>query len=234
VVVCESTYADVTHEERRSVEERFVESVERTLWEGGTVVVPAFAIGRTQELMLVCAAHDIPCYVDGMGKEVTEMLRQYPGFVRDADALRRAKSHARFVTGRDGQRKRITDQKAAIITTSGMLSGGPAMTYIPQIRANPTNKITMTGYQVEGTPGRDLIESGRAEIDGRVMPVSAQVEQYDFSAHADRGGLLDFLDSYRDTTVLVNHGDRCEQFAAELQEADIEATAPEIGSVQTI
>ena len=110
-----------------------------------------------------------------------------------------------------------------------MLSGGPAMTYIPQIRANPTNKITMTGYQVEGTPGRDLIESGRAEIDGRVMPVSAQVEQYDFSAHADRGGLLDFLDSYRDTTVLVNHGDRCEQFADELAGSGYDASAPAVG-----
>ena len=120
-VVCESTYSDVTHEDRATVEERFAESVKTTLWEGGTVVVPAFAIGRTQEMLLICEAYDIPCYVDGMGKGVTEMLRRQPEFVRDPDALRRAKSHARFVTGRDGQRKRITDQKAAIVTTSGML-----------------------------------------------------------------------------------------------------------------
>jgi putative mRNA 3-end processing factor len=230
VVVCESTYSDVEHEDRRDVEARFARSVERTLWEGGTVVVPAFAIGRTQELLLVCEAHDIPCYVDGMGKRVTEMLRGYPEFVRDAEALRRAKSHARFVTGRDGQRKRITDQKAAIVTTSGMLSGGPAMTYIPEIRANPTNKITMTGYQVAGTPGRSLVETGSAEIDGRVMPVSAQVEQYDFSAHADRSGLRAFLDSYRDTPVLVNHGDRCVAFADELASDGIEASAPRVGA----
>ncbi|MFB6156733.1 MAG: MBL fold metallo-hydrolase [Haloferacaceae archaeon] len=231
VVVCESTYSDVEHEDRGAVEERFARSVETTLWEGGTVVVPAFAIGRTQEMLLICEAHDIPCYVDGMGKQVTETLRQYPGFVRDAEALRRAKSHARFVTGRDGQRKRITDQKAAIITTSGMLSGGPAMTYIPEIRSNPVNKVTMTGYQVEGTPGRDLVETGRAEIDGRVMPVSARVEQYDFSAHADLDGLRDFLDSYRDATVLVNHGDRCEAFAEELRVDGYDAAAPEVGAV---
>ena len=229
VVVCESTYSDVDHESRGTVEQRFVESVETTLWEGGTVVVPAFAIGRTQELLLVCAAHDIPCYVDGMGKEVTEMLTRYPDYVRDHEALRRAKSHARFVTGRNGQRKRIAKENAAIVTTSGMLSGGPAMTYIPEIRSNPMNKLTMTGYQVEGTPGRELLERGSAEIDGRVMPVSAQVEQYDFSAHADHDGLRRFLESYTDATVLVNHGDRCEAFAAELRKAGFDAAAPAVG-----
>jgi len=234
VVVCESTYSDVEHEDRQSVEERFVESVRTTLWEGGTVVVPAFAIGRTQELLLICDAYDISCYVDGMGKQVTEMLRQHPGFVRDADALRRAKSHARFVTGRDGQRKRIAQQQAAIVTTSGMLSGGPAMTYIPEIRSNPTNKITMTGYQVEGTPGRDLLETGSAEIDGRMLPVAARVEQYDFSAHADRDGILAFLDDYRDSRVLVNHGDRCPAFAAELREDGYDARAPDLGETVTV
>ncbi|WP_049902178.1 MBL fold metallo-hydrolase [Halococcus agarilyticus] len=231
VVICESTYSDVAHEDRAVVEERFVESVRRTLWEGGTVVVPAFAIGRTQELLLVCEEYDIPCYVDGMGQRVTEMLRQYPEFVRDADALRRATSHARFVTGRDGQRERIAEQSTAIVTTSGMLSGGPAMTYIPAISGHPVNKITLTGYQVEGTPGRDLLDTGSAAIDGRRMPVSAQVEQYDFSAHADRQGLFDYLDSYRDSRVLVNHGDRCEAFAAELRDDGFDAAAPALGDV---
>ena len=234
VVLCESTYSDVDHEPRETVEDRFVRSVEETLWDGGTVVVPAFAIGRTQELLLVCDAHDIPCYVDGMGKRVTEMLLRHPEFVRDADALRQAKSHARFVTGHDGQRKRITEQRAAIVTTSGMLSGGPAMTYIPEIRSNPTNKITLTGYQVEGTPGRRLLETGSAEIDGRMMRVAARVEQYDFSAHADRSGLRSVLDTYADCEVLVNHGDRCEAFADELAADGVTAAAPEVGDTVTV
>jgi putative mRNA 3-end processing factor len=234
VVVCESTYADVEHSVRRRTEERFVESVRTTVWEGGTVVVPAFAIGRTQELLLVCDAHDIDCYVDGMGKDVTRMLRGHPAFVRDDEALRRATSNARFVTGRDGQRERIAAQNTVIVTTSGMLSGGPAMTYVPAIRSNPTNKITLTGYQVEGTPGRSLLETGSAEIDGRVMPIGAQVEQYDFSAHADRDGLWDLLDAYRDARVLVNHGDRCEAFAAELTADGFAASAPEIGDEITV
>jgi len=234
VVVCESTYSDVEHEPRRRIEERFVESLRTTVWEGGTVVVPAFAIGRTQEMLLVCAAHDIDCYVDGMGKQVTKMLRRHPAFVRDGEALRRAKSNARFVTGRDGQRRRIADQNTVIVTTSGMLSGGPAMTYVPAIRANPTNKVALTGYQVEGTPGRDLLETGSAELDGRVMPVSAQVEWYDFSAHADRRGLRSLLDSYRDATVLVNHGDRCAAFADDLAEDGFRTLAPAVGETVSI
>jgi putative mRNA 3-end processing factor len=234
VVLTESTYSDVEHEARGAIEDRFAESVKTTLWEGGTVVVPAFAIGRTQEMLMICAAHDVPCYVDGMGTQVTKMLLRHPEFVRDADALRRAKSHARFVTGRDGQRKRIADENAAVITTSGMLSGGPAMSYIPEIRDRPVNKITMTGYQVEGTPGRELLDTGSAEIDGRVMPVAAQVESYDFSAHADRDGLLDFLTDYRDTPVLVNHGDRCGAFAEELRADGYESTAPDLGGTVTV
>lgn len=110
-----------------------------------------------------------------------------------------------------------------------MLSGGPAMTYIPEIRSNPTNRITLTGYQVEGTPGRDLLETGSAEIDGRVMPVSAQVEWYDFSAHADRRGLLELLEEYQEARILVNHGDRCEAFAEELTDRGYDASAPAVG-----
>jgi putative mRNA 3-end processing factor len=229
VVVCESTYADVEHEPREEVEERFVESVRTALWEGGTVVVPAFAIGRTQEVMLICAAHDIDCYVDGMGSEVTDILRRHPAFLRDPEAMRRAKSNARFVTGRDGQRKRIADQSTVIVTTAGMLSGGPAMTYVPEIYANPVNRICFSGYQVEDTPGRQLLETGGAEIDGRHLEVSAQVERYDFSAHADSDGLRAFLDAYRGTPVLVNHGDDAEWFAGELKAEGHDARAPELG-----
>ena len=234
IVIAESTYSDVDHAPRGAVESRFVESVRTTLWEGGTVVVPAFAIGRTQELMSICAAHDIDCYVDGMGVEVTRILRRYPEFLRDSSALARAKSNARFVTGRNGQRRRIAEESTVIITTAGMLSGGPAMTYLPEIHANPINKICFSGYQVEGTPGRQLLDTGGAEIDGRHLQVSARTEQYDFSAHADRGGLEKFLSPYEGTPLLITHGDRCEAFATELRADGFEARAPDIGSVHDV
>jgi putative mRNA 3-end processing factor len=230
VVVTESTYAGVDHTDRRTLEDRFAERVRTTIWEGGTVVVPAFAIGRTQEMLLLCERYDVPCYVDGMGQRVTRTLLEYPDFVRDHEALRRAAGHARFVDN-PGQRERIAEQNAAIVTTSGMLTGGPAMTYVPAVRANPTNAVTLTGYQAEGTPGRRLLESGRAEFDGRVLPVSATVESFDFSAHADHAGLRSFLAPYVDagTRTLVVHGDRCQAFAADLRADGADASAPEVG-----
>jgi putative mRNA 3-end processing factor len=229
VVITESTYADTDHGNRDAIEGAFVDSLRTTVWEGGTVVVPAFAIGRTQEVMLICEHYDLDCYVDGMGTRVLDILGRNPAYLRDPAALRRAKSNARFVDGRDGQRKRIAASNTVIVTTSGMLSGGPAMTYVPAIRTDPVNKIVLTGYQVEGTPGRELLETGRAAIDGQVMPVAAQVEQYDFSAHADADGLRSFLSSYEDTRVLVNHGDDCSGFAATLAEDGVEASAPDLG-----
>jgi putative mRNA 3-end processing factor len=145
-----------------------------------------------------------------------------------------AKSNARIVTGGDGTRRRIAEQPTVIITTSGMLSGGPAMTHVPAIHANPTNKICFSGHQVEGTPGRQLLETGSAEIGGQHLQVSAQLEQHDFSAHADRAGLRTVLDAYRETPILVTHGDRCEWFAERLRADGLDATAPELGETVQI
>jgi putative mRNA 3-end processing factor len=233
VVVTESTYATETHPDRQALERSFAESVRTTLWEGGTVVVPAFAIGRTQEVLLICERADVTPYVDGMGVRVTETLRRHPGYVRDPDALQRAKSNARTVSS-GGQRERIADSNEAVVTTAGMLSGGPAVTYVGAIRRDPVNTVCLTGYQVAGTPGRELLDTGRCELDGVVRPVAAQVELYDFSAHADREGLLAFLNAYRGARILPVHGDDTPRFADTLREGGFDATAPELGATVTV
>ena len=110
-----------------------------------------------------------------------------------------------------------------------MLTGGPALTYVPSIRRNPQNAVFLTGYQVEGTPGRELLERGRLPTPKRTIPVAARVEAFDFSAHADRAGLLGFLEAYRDAEVYVVHGDRCEAFAATLRDDGFDASAPAPG-----
>lgn len=227
-VMTESTYANTEHPSRAQVEREFVDTVRSTLWDGGTVVVPAFAIGRTQEVLSILAANDIDCYVDGLGTRVTELLMQprNRSFL-DAARLRRARSNARTVDGRDGQRERIAAQSTVIVTTSGMLHGGPAMTYVPAIAADPTNAILLTGFQVPGTPGRALLERGSAEIGDKHLSVSATVEQYNLSAHADRSGLMSFLADYPDAAIQVVHGDRCVEFAYDLAASGYAASAPE-------
>jgi len=228
VVVCESTYADVSHDPREQVERRFAQSLRDTVAQGGTVVVPAFAIGRTQEVLMLCERYGLDCYVDGMGQDLSRMLRAHPDHLRDPEAFSRAVSHARFVSS-NGQRERVAAQNTVIVTTSGMLSGGPAMTYVPAIRGSPVNLVAFVGYQVEGTTGRRVLETGRGEFDGRVLPISARTELFELSAHADRDGLRAFLADYEDARVLVNHGDRCAWFAEQLREEGFDASAPELG-----
>ncbi|MFP4189056.1 MAG: MBL fold metallo-hydrolase [Halobacteriales archaeon] len=234
-VVVESTYFDHEHTDRAELERDFVDSVRETLYEGGDVIVPVFAIGRTQEILMVLEAHDVPCYVDGMGVDVMRTLRHHPDYIRDPDALKRADNHAREVD--PSRRKRALGDGRAIVTTSGMLTGGPAMTYIKETYDNPANKICLTGYQVEGTPGRTALEQGRAEIDGTVLPLSAQVELHDFSAHADGPGLRAYLRDAVDAgaeRVVAVHGDGHNTTAlAEWarQELGVEAEAPDVGEV---
>jgi putative mRNA 3-end processing factor len=234
VVVTESTYVGTDHPPRSETEAQFVELARSTRWEGGTVIVPAFAIGRTQELLMVCAAHDIPCYVDGMGTEVSSILKQYPEFVRSPTDLSRAISHARTVTGGDAQRSRISHQNNLIITTAGMLTGGPVVAYLPHMYADPTNTIIFTGYQVAGTPGRELLDSGSVTLTDRYFQVSATVEQLDFSAHADENGLRAFLSEYSESQIFVMHGDQCDSFATALSNTRYTATAPHNGETITV
>ena len=237
-VVVESTYFDHQHTDREELERRFVDSVRETLYEGGDVIIPVFAIGRTQEILMVLEAHDVPCYVDGMGVDVMRTLRHHPDYVRDSDALKRADNHAREV--KPSRRDDVLGQGRAIVTTSGMLSGGPAMKYIKDIYDHPGNKICLTGYQVEGTPGRTALDEGRAEIDGTVLPLSAQVEMHDFSAHADGEGLRGYVREAVDAgaeRVLAVHGDEHNTTAlAEWarEELGVEAGAPRVGEEVTV
>jgi len=232
-VVVESTYFDHEHTDREALETGFVDSVRETLYEGGDVIIPVFAIGRTQEILMVLEEHDVPCYVDGMGVDVLRTLRHHPDYVRDADALKRAANHAREVD--PSRRGRALGDGRAVVTTSGMMTGGPAMFYAKELYDNPANKICLTGYQVEGTPGRTALEQGRAEIDGTVLPLSAQVEMHDFSAHADgpglRGYVRDAVDAGAERVVAVHGDDRsCAALADWARdELGVEAEAPETG-----
>lgn len=232
-LVVESTYFDHEHTPREQLERAFVDSVRETLYEGGDVIVPVFAIGRTQEILMVLEAHDVPCYVDGMGTDVTHIAREYPEYLRDPRGLKRAWNHAETVDPRD--RDAALGDGRAIVTTAGMLSGGPALHYLPKIHDDPTNKICLTGYQVEDTPGRRALDEGRIEVDGRVLPLSCQVELHDFSAHADDAGLKAYVEAAVANgveRVIAVHGDEpsCVALADWARESlGVAAEAPSVG-----
>ncbi|MCI0503936.1 MBL fold metallo-hydrolase [Candidatus Micrarchaeota archaeon] len=216
-LMIESTYAKREHPPRREAEEKFMATVYETLENGGNVLLPAFALGRTQELIALLRSYDreIPIFVDGMGREMARIYMQYPKYLKDADNFRKAVRSVTLVQS-------IPDKKAAlrepsvIISTAGMLNGGPMLNYI--FNANSESRIIFTGYCVEGTNGWMLQNNGNIVKDGQELAVDLPVDYLDLSAHAGRSDLLRFIKKANPEKILLVHGDKPEDFAKELEE----------------
>ena len=236
ILIVESTYFGVIHPEREELEREFVESVMETLDMGGHAIIPAFAVGRTQEILMILEKHGITPYVDGMGKEVGRILEQYPEYIRNAKGLRKALRKA--IPVEKGKREDVLEEPAAIVTTAGMLNGGPAMFYISRLYGDEKSKILLTGYQVEGTNGDMALKTGMLNLGMRTVKLRMGVEQYDFSAHADDEQLKEFVRKAADRgveIVFTVHGEECEKFAEWIEsEVGIEAYAPKNGEVYVI
>ncbi len=228
-LIIESTYAFREHPEREVVEKQFMEEIEAVVDSGGTVLLPSFSLGRTQELISVIRSQNkhIPVHVDGMGKDISKVYLKYPQYIRDANEFRK---HARSVTFVEGQgdRRRATREPGVIISTAGMMNGGPILNYL--FNVNPKSKLIFTGYCVEGTNGWMLQHKSSIIKDGTELHVDLPVEYMDFSAHAGRTDLLNFIKHANPRKVVLVHGDSTEQFAHELRENfGYDAVAPKIG-----
>ena len=117
-------------------------------------------------------------------------------------------------------------QGEVIVTTGGMLDGGPVIRYLQQERDNPRSAVLMTGYQVDGSNGRRLIDSGAIDVrkQGSVMEevpesmrVTCQVQQFDLSAHADHNELLAFIRACNPENVVLMHSDNRPALAKDLE-----------------
>ncbi len=208
VMICESTYGDRDHPNRMKVENDFIESVEKVLVEGGSVLVPCFAVGRSQELLLLLARKNFrfPVYIDGMGVEAAEIMLENAEDLKDDDVLFDALKSVIVVKGSGMRRKAVTNP-SVIITTSGMLSGGPVVNYLRDMHDDPKHAVFLTGYQAEGTNGRMLMEKGSVIIDGATTKVHCQVKQFDFSAHAGMSQLKSLVRQVRPNQIFFVHGD---------------------------
>jgi len=215
ILLIESTYYGREHRNRKELEREFVDSITETLDSGGNAIVPCFAVGRTQEIVMILHSYGLTPYVDGMGLSVFRLFKNHPSFLKNAKALNAAFSDAQFVNSK--RRKKALSEPSVIVTTAGMLNGGPVLYYLKKMHEDPRSKVLLTGYQIEGTNGRRLVEEGCVDVDGEVVKVNAEVEQYDFSAHAGDSELKELVSGFcRKGTevVFMVHGEHTEKFAA--------------------
>ncbi|MGB9959029.1 MAG: MBL fold metallo-hydrolase [Candidatus Bathyarchaeales archaeon] len=233
-VIIESTYANEDHPERSELEKRFVEAVTDVIEKGGTVLVPSFSIGRSQELLCVLAAHHFehPIYIDGMTREASRVMMNYTQFLRDPKLFMDAVHSANWVEGwRD--RRRAAKTPCVIISPAGMLKGGPAAFYISKIGKKAHNAVFLVSYQIPGTPGRELLEKGVCVIDGKLKKVKANVEHFDFSSHCGAKELKEAVKKVDgNAKFYVMHGaeGNCELFAKWIKsEVGLDAVAPKPG-----
>lgn len=148
-----------THPNRKELEKEFVDIIDETISRGGIAVVPAFAVGRTQEVLIMLGNINHPVYLDGMGQDITRLFLQFPDHLKDAELLRESANKVEWISN-SSERKRVLYQPCVIVTTAGMINGGPIINYIQRLRSDPKSSIILTGYQVEGTNGRLLMEKG--------------------------------------------------------------------------
>ncbi len=238
-LIMESTYADEDHTDRKTLEKEFVENVTEVVENGGTVLIPAFGVGRSQEIACVLAAYhfEYPVIMDGMAREVNRIMMNHTSYMHDPQLFMNAIHAATWVEGwRD--RRTVARKPGAIISPAGMLKGGPAVFYIQKLGKKRQNAVFLVGYQIPGTPGRELLDEGKCVIDGKMRKIKAQVKSFDFSSHSGASELKETVKEVEgNPTVYVVHGaeGNCEKFAGWIKkEVGLEAVAPKAGDVFTV
>ena len=232
VLITESTYYSKEHPNREDLIKKFIKDINETLENGGTALLPAFAVGRSQELISIIYENNLAenLFIDGMSKAATKIVLSNQRFIRNSDILSNAMQEATWIEDINA-RKEATNGPNIILTTAGMLNGGPVLNYIK--RLNSKSKIFITGYQVEGTNGYTLINNGYIISDNRKTKITTPFEVYDFSAHSGNADLYRYIKESSPEIVICVHGDKENtiQFAEQLKEEGYEAYAPKVGDI---
>jgi Cft2 family RNA processing exonuclease len=223
VLILESTYGGRLHANRQAEERRLVETIGEVTAEGGKVLIPAFALGRAQEILLTLGEFQrrgelaaIPVWADGMVRAICQAYSSFP----EALPLALQEQGAAFYTERIrpvasvAQRNALTWETgpAVIVSSSGMLAGGPSLAYARALAGQPQNAILLTGYQDEESPGRRLQEMatrgrGTLRLGKDRIDVQCRLSTYSLSAHADTGQLVSFVETLDPAQVFLVHGD---------------------------
>jgi putative mRNA 3-end processing factor len=232
VLLLESTYSNRNHPDRRETEKKFFETIEATIANEGVAVLPCFAVGRAAEVLMILDSFkaNFPIYLDGMAKEATEIALKYPELIKNPEALRKAVEDVKPIYSND-ERKKIVKEPCAIVTSSGMLEGGPSVMYIKYLYDNIESSIIFTGFIIPRTAGRYLVDTGRFVTEGFDLKIKMGIHTFDFSAHSGRDDLFEFVNKIKPEKVVCIHGDNCERFATELRGRGFDAIAPKIGDI---
>lgn len=255
-LVTESTYGGSKdfQPSRRDAEGELQKVIRHTIDRGGKVIIPAFAVGRSQEVMIVLeeavrngVIEEIPVYLDGMIWEATAIHTTYPEYLNNT--LRNSIFHEGLnpflsdifvqVDSPEKRNEAIEGDPSVILATSGMLNGGPVMEYLKALGPDERNTLVFVGYQAEGTLGR-RIQKGWDEIilstntgKQQSVRINLDVETIDgFSGHSDRNQLVNYVKRIksRPEKVITNHGDsnKCIGLATALRgRYNIDAIAPQ-------
>ncbi len=256
-VLTESTYGDRLHQGRGEYKEELAAIIDRTLSRGGNVVIPSFAVGRTQELLyfireikeenLAPNAPNFQVCVDSpLAREATRIfsgdLRGYLDeealeVVRDGEALFTFPGLTLVESSEESKALNADKTPKVIISASGMCDAGRIRHHLKHNLWRGECTVVFVGYQAEGSLGRRLLEGVReVKLFGETIAVNAEITQcHGLSSHADRNGLLAWINYYnpRPREVFVVHGDAqvTEIYANTLREQGFSAHAPEYEEV---
>ncbi|MBP5980604.1 MAG: MBL fold metallo-hydrolase [Halomonas sp.] len=246
-LVLESTYGNRTHPDRSQRQAVLKRAIEHALANGGTVMVPAFSIGRTQELLyelegIIADAKkgqwkDLEIIVDSpLAARFTQVYRELKPFW-DKEAQHRLRSgrhplnfaNLYTVDSHEEHEQTVayltkTGRPAVVIAASGMCAGGRIMNYLKAMLSDARHQVLFVGYQGAGTPGRDIQQygpkGGWVELDGERIDIKAGVTSISgYSAHADQKDLLNFVKRMHrwPHTIRLVHGDQNARTALQLE-----------------
>lgn len=258
IAVMESTYGDRNHEVPADYTEDLAKVIDKTLGEGGNVIFPSFAIGRTQELLyfiremkergLVKSAPNFPVYVDS--PLANAATRIYSGDLEgylDEETIAVIKSGKEYLSFNNLRISETADDSKAInfdktpkviISSSGMCEAGRIRHHLKHNLWRPESAVVFVGFQAKGTLGRILVDRAAEKVMLFGEEIAVKCNIYSFrgmSAHADRDGLLKWVHSFdpKPEKVFVVHGEEevCKIFADTLNEEGYSALAPRFTAV---
>lgn len=255
-LVIESTYGDRLHDRPGDAVAELASVLQRAFDRGGSVIIPSFAVGRTQEMLyaireikqngMICGHEGFPVYVDSpLAVEATGIFLQCDRACLDPDTLALLEQGIDplwfeglqlSVTPDDSKAINEDHRPKVILSASGMCEAGRIRHHLKHNLWQQNNIILFVGYQGEGTLGRKLLEGAKeVRLFGEDIAVRAEIMAlHGTSGHADQAGLLAWLRGFRDgpKRIYVNHGDdaACVAFQKLLQQQGYQAEAPYSGT----